>query len=208
MRIFALLVASVLLVCSLATGAEARVRINVNLASQTMHVSSAAGDYVWPISSARSGFRTPRGTFGVQSLQAMHHSKKYHNSPMPHSIFFSGGYAIHGTYATGALGRPASHGCIRISPGNAAALFQMVQAEGASIAINGSAPDSGTRYARQDRSRTYAARANTRVYAQHGWSARGGYAARSGYVDPYRPLGYAPVVAPSFYQWMADPVGY
>lgn len=81
--------------------AQARVRIHVDLSSQTMHVSSASGDYVWPISSARSGFSTPRGTYGVQRLEAMHRSHKYHNSPMPHSIFFKGGYAIHGTYAVG-----------------------------------------------------------------------------------------------------------
>ena len=89
-------------VCSLLAfvhAAEARVRVRVDLASQTMHVSSAEGDYVWPISSARSGFRTPRGTYGVQRMEAMHRSRKYHNSPMPHSIFFNGGYAIHGTYA-------------------------------------------------------------------------------------------------------------
>lgn len=76
------------------------------------------------------------------SLQRMHYSKKYHNSPMPHSIFFRGGYAIHGTGAVSQLGRPASHGCIRLAPGNAARLFQMVKAEGASIHISGSPPAS------------------------------------------------------------------
>jgi hypothetical protein len=68
----------------------------------------------------------------------MHYSRKYHMSPMPHSIFFRGGYAIHGTYAVGALGRPASHGCVRLAPGNAAKLFAMVQKEGARISISGS----------------------------------------------------------------------
>jgi hypothetical protein len=38
---------------------------------------------------------------------------KIRHAPMPHSIFFRGGYAIHGSYATGSLGRPASPGCIR-----------------------------------------------------------------------------------------------
>ena len=67
-----------------------------------------------------------------------YYSKKYHNSPMPYSIFFRGGYAIHGTGAVGALGRPASHGCIRLHTSNAAKLFAMVQREGASINISGS----------------------------------------------------------------------
>jgi len=68
----------------------------------------------------------------------MVHSAKYNNAPMPHSIFFYGQYAIHGTGAVGALGRPASHGCIRLSPANAATLFAMVQAQGAQIRIEGS----------------------------------------------------------------------
>jgi hypothetical protein len=82
-------------------------------------------------------------------LQRTHFSHKYHMSPMPYSIFFAGGYAIHGTYSTGSLGRPASHGCIRLAPGNAALLYHMVQAEGGSITISGSPPS--TRYARRYR---------------------------------------------------------
>jgi L,D-transpeptidase-like protein len=70
------------------------------------------------------------------------YSAKYNNAPMPHAIFFYGQYAIHGTNAVGALGRQASHGCVRIAPGNAAALYAMVQAEGASISISGVAPHS------------------------------------------------------------------
>jgi len=51
---------------------------------------------------------------------------------MPHSIFFTGGYAIHGTNAIKGLGRPASHGCIRLHPSNARTLFNMVQRAGRS----------------------------------------------------------------------------
>jgi lipoprotein-anchoring transpeptidase ErfK/SrfK len=60
----------------------------------------------------------------------MHYSRKYDNSPMPHSIFFKGGYAIHGTGYVRYLGRPASHGCIRLAPGNAARLFSLVRQHG------------------------------------------------------------------------------
>lgn len=123
--------------------AQAKVRVTVDLSSQRMDVQSSSGaSYSWPISSARAGYVTPRGVYSAVSLQTMHRSKKYHNSPMPHSIFFHGGYAIHGTYATSALGRPASHGCVRISPANAATLFYLVQAEGATIQIVGSPPPS------------------------------------------------------------------
>jgi hypothetical protein len=119
--------------------AFAFVRIDVDLSSQTMHVSSGSGEsYVWPISSGRSGHLTPRGVFRPRALYTMVHSAKYGNAPMPHSIFFYGQFAIHGTNAVGALGSPASHGCIRLSPQNAATLFAIVQAQGAQIRIVGS----------------------------------------------------------------------
>ncbi len=126
--------------------ANATARIHIDLSTQTMHVESSSGSYSWPVSTARAGYSTPRGYFAPTGMQRMHYSKKYHNSPMPHSIFFRGGYAIHGSYATGALGRPASHGCVRLSPGHAAALYQMVQREGGSISITGSS-GGGTRHA-------------------------------------------------------------
>jgi hypothetical protein len=127
--------------------ANATAMIHIDLSTQTMHVDSSSGSYDWPVSTARSGYTTPRGSFAPTGLQRMHYSHKYHMSPMPYSIFFRGGYAIHGTYATGALGRPASHGCVRLSPGHAAQLFRMVQSEGGSISISGS-PPSPTRFAR------------------------------------------------------------
>jgi len=127
--------------------AHATTRIDIDLSTQTMHVESSSGSYTWPVSTARAGYSTPRGYFAPTGLQRMHYSKKYHMSPMPYSIFFRGGYAIHGTYATGALGSPASHGCVRLSPAHAAQLFHMVQSEGGSISITGATPGS-TRFAR------------------------------------------------------------
>jgi L,D-transpeptidase catalytic domain len=119
--------------------AYAHVEINIDLASQTMTVHSGTGEtFVWPISSGRAGYATPRGVFHPRALYVMVHSAKYGNAPMPHSIFFYGQYAIHGTNAVGNLGRPASHGCVRISPGAAATLFALVQRQGAEIRIFGS----------------------------------------------------------------------
>jgi hypothetical protein len=128
------------------TTARATTQIHIDLSSQTMHVQSSSGSYTWPVSTARAGYSTPRGSYAPTGLQRMHYSKKYHMSPMPYSIFFRGGYAIHGTYATGALGTPASHGCVRLSPAHAAQLFKMVQTEGGSISITG-APPGSTRFA-------------------------------------------------------------
>ncbi len=147
---------SCILFLSLFTAATAAraVTVNVDLSSQTMHVTSAAGEsYTWPISSGRSGFNTPQGNYRSQRLEKMHYSRKYDMTPMPHSIFFRGGYAIHATNAVGALGRPASHGCIRLAPANAARLYQMVRSEGARIAINGT-PGGASYAAKHKSSRT------------------------------------------------------
>ncbi len=182
-----------------ATAAEAAVNIEVDLSHQTMQVTSGNGEtHVWPVSTARKGFVTPRGHYRVQSLQAMHYSRKYHNSPMPHSIFFKGGYAIHGTYATGSLGAPASHGCIRLSPDHAAQLYQMVEAEGARISITGSV-DRGNAPVLRDRDDRQVA-SDTHHRSRHDRN----YARRRSIDEP--PLAYAPL-APSYDDWMHDPFG-
>jgi hypothetical protein len=90
---------------------------------------------VWPVSTARRGYYTPTGTFHPYSYQPIHYSKKYDNAPMPHSIFFSGGYAIHATPHVGNLGRPASHGCVRLSPSNASTLYNMTKGVSTTISI-------------------------------------------------------------------------
>jgi hypothetical protein len=164
--------------------ANAKVQIDIDLSSQTMHVTSSTGSYDWPISSARAGYYTPDGTFAPQSLQSIHFSKKYYHSPMPHSIFFAGGYAIHGTYETAWLGHPASHGCVRISPANAATLFEMVKQEGAIIHITGQPPAT-----------YYAARHHHRYYADapRGWGAQ--------------PAGYSPWGSSPGPQWESSPFG-
>lgn len=108
-------------------GAKAETDITISKSKQRMIVHSSEGSYSWPVSTARRGYYTPTGSFRPYSLQPMHYSRKYDNAPMPHSIFFSGGYAIHATPHTGNLGRPASHGCVRLSPGNAATLYGIVK---------------------------------------------------------------------------------
>ena len=114
--------------------ADASVLAKVDVSSQTMNVYvDGALAYSWPVSTARKGYYTPRGSFHAQSLEAMHYSKKYDNSPMPHSVFFNGGFAIHGTHAVSQLGRPASHGCVRLAPGNAATFYGLVQEQGRSV---------------------------------------------------------------------------
>ena len=118
-----LLIAAMLI----ATPAAAETNITISKSHQMMQVDSDQGTYQWRVSTARKGYYTPTGTFHPYSLQLMHYSKKYDNAPMPNSIFFSGGYAIHATPHVGALGRPASHGCVRLSPTNARTLYEIVK---------------------------------------------------------------------------------
>jgi lipoprotein-anchoring transpeptidase ErfK/SrfK len=107
-------------------------QINVDVGGQNMEVyADGKRIHRWAISTGRDGYDTPGGTFRPQRLEREWFSKKYDDAPMPYSIFYSGGFAIHGTNDTRRLGRTASHGCIRLSPGNAARLFGLVQDYGA-----------------------------------------------------------------------------
>ena len=112
--------------------ASAQIVARINLSNQRMDVYvDGAARYTWPVSTARPGYRTPVGTFKPTALVRYHRSTIYDGSPMPYSIFFLRGYAIHGSYEIKHLGRPASHGCIRLHPKNAAALYSLVQRYGA-----------------------------------------------------------------------------
>ena len=124
----------------LISSASATVLVEVDLSRQRMFVHSSRANYTWPVSTARSGYETPAGEYEPIALERMHYSQKYDNAPMPYSIFFYGGYAIHGSSEIRSLGRPASHGCIRLAPGNAKLLYEMVEAEGALISITGAPP--------------------------------------------------------------------
>src|SRR5262249_10251025 len=134
---FAMLLAGVL-------GAEAGVVINVDKSHQRMTVSvDGAVRHSWPVSTGRAGYGTPTGVFRPQRLEKSWFSREYYNSPMPHSIFFHRGYAIHGSYEISRLGGPASHGCVRLHPRNAAALFALVRNAGmgdTKIVVTGANP--------------------------------------------------------------------
>ena len=123
--------AAMLVSLLVADRACADVLVTINKSSQRMSVSvNGEHRYSWAVSTARPGYRTPVGQFRAQRLEAVWFSRKYDNSPMPHSIFFLGGFAIHGTNHVSRLGTPASHGCVRLHPSNAATLFSLVNQYG------------------------------------------------------------------------------
>jgi lipoprotein-anchoring transpeptidase ErfK/SrfK len=104
---------------------------NIDLRSQRMIVKvDGQTQYSWPISSGVAAFPTPTGTFRPQRMEKMWYSRKYDMSPMPNAVFIHGGVAVHGTYHTAALGRAASHGCIRLSTAHAATFYNLVKRHG------------------------------------------------------------------------------
>ncbi|HEX2380396.1 MAG TPA: L,D-transpeptidase [Methyloceanibacter sp.] len=135
-RVVLLVALSGLLVFALPAAALAQVVAHISLSTQRMNVSvNGVPRYNWAVSTARPGYRTPTGTFKPTALFRYHASTIYSGSPMPYSIFFLRGYAIHGSYETKYLGRPASHGCVRLHPSNAAALYSLVKTYGPSNTV-------------------------------------------------------------------------
>jgi len=112
--------------------APARVLIAVDKATQRMRVTVGGKlRYSWAVSTGRAPYKTPAGTFRPFRLEREHYSREWDDAPMPYSIFFTAaGHAIHASNATRQLGRPASHGCVRLAPLHAAALFTLVRSEG------------------------------------------------------------------------------
>jgi hypothetical protein len=131
MRSHAVILATALVWLIGLESAEAKLDILVDKATQRMLViQDGYIRYMWPVSTGRDNMATPNGVYAPQRLERNWFSREYYDSPMPFSIFFHGGYAIHGSYAIDRLGGPASHGCVRLHPHHAAILFDLVQQEG------------------------------------------------------------------------------
>ena len=126
-------VAFLLVLFQTQTALSANLVAKVSLSSQTMIVTqNGVVKYRWRVSTGRKGYGTPTGSWSAKWVSRNHRSRKYNNAPMPFAVFFKGGYAVHATYETKRLGRPASHGCVRLHPNNAATFFQMASRNGLS----------------------------------------------------------------------------
>jgi lipoprotein-anchoring transpeptidase ErfK/SrfK len=87
--------------------------------------------WTWPVSTGQLAYDTPSGRYTAFRMEADHFSKEWDDAPMPHSIFFTQkGHAIHGYLNTSHIGSPASHGCVRLAPDNAAKLYALVEQQG------------------------------------------------------------------------------
>ena len=112
--------------------AGSSILINIDKTNQRMTVFlDGVETYDWPVSTGKAGYSTPSGTYSATSMNEVWYSKQWDNAPMPHSIFFmKDGHAIHGSYEVKNLGKPVSHGCVRISPENATTLYALVEKDG------------------------------------------------------------------------------
>jgi lipoprotein-anchoring transpeptidase ErfK/SrfK len=107
------------------------IAITIDITTQEMKVASEGRTiFSFDVSTGRKGYTTPTGNYRPIRMHKMWYSSKYDNAPMPFSIFFHGGYAIHGTTDLANLGTVASHGCVRLHPDNAEALFNLVSQVG------------------------------------------------------------------------------
>src|SRR5689334_22105736 len=128
-----------------ASGAQAAVQITIDKSTQSMTVErDGRALYHWPVSTGRPGFDTPSGKFKAFRMEKDHFSKEWDDAPMPYSIFFTPkGHAIHGYLDTKNIGRPASHGCVRLTKANAEKLYALVEEDGVlntTVILTGTTP--------------------------------------------------------------------
>jgi LysM repeat protein len=100
--------------------------IDVDISSQT--VRAYQGNTVvrrMVVSTGIARYPTPTGRFRILSKypSVTMSGPGYYLPGVPHTMFFYGGYAIHGTYWHNNFGTPMSHGCINLTRADAAWLY-------------------------------------------------------------------------------------
>jgi hypothetical protein len=125
-------IALVIFIVAPAAPAAASVVVTIDKSTQRMKVEvDGTMRWIWPVSTGQLGYDTPNGRYTAFRMEADHFSKEWDDAPMPNSIFFSPkGHAIHGYLNTRRIGSPASHGCVRLEPANAARLYALVEEQG------------------------------------------------------------------------------
>ncbi|RII14247.1 hypothetical protein DSC45_21400 [Streptomyces sp. YIM 130001] len=95
-----------------------------------------------PIRSGKDGYETRLGWHKIYLKRERHFSTIYNNAPMPHSQFFDGGQAFHGTYSD--LFKSGSHGCVNMYAKDAKRLFDLLKV-GDRVYVWGTKPGTGKR---------------------------------------------------------------
>ena len=153
------------LVCSIAPTMASDVSVLINLSEQQAYLLEDNHVILTsPISSGRTGWSTPHGSFQVISKDVDHRSRSFgavvdgkgqvvnsnatpasrvprgghfREAPMPFYMEFSPAVGMHGGYLPG---YPASHGCVRMPRDMAARFFQRVQV-GTKVNVVGTTSD-------------------------------------------------------------------
>ena len=147
-HLIAPLTAAAISAMALSQSAYAELLIKVDKSAQHMTVTVDGKQlYDWPVSTGGGGYDTPSGSFKPFRMEIDHRSDEWDDAPMPYSIFFTKiGHAIHGTNEQRNLGRPVSHGCVRLSVKNAATLWELVKRQkmaNATVVLSGTIRDAG-----------------------------------------------------------------
>ena len=146
--------------------------------------------YDWPVSTGKAGYSTPSGTFAALSMNKVWYSKEWDNAPMPHAIFFmKDGHAIHGSYEVKHLGKAVSHGCVRISPQNAATLYTLVEKTGlknTQVVLAGDTPGGEAKVANSASSRTRHSQSAAASRTRHSHVASRSFSPRH-YAESFEP---------------------
>jgi hypothetical protein len=142
------LTAGIFAALALGQAALAALLIHVDKSAQRMTVTVDGKQlYDWPVSTGGGGYDTPSGSFKPFRMEIDHRSDEWDDAPMPYSIFFTKiGHAIHATSEQRNLGRPVSHGCVRLSVKNAATLWELVKWQkmaNTTVVLSGVIPDAG-----------------------------------------------------------------
>jgi lipoprotein-anchoring transpeptidase ErfK/SrfK len=96
--------------------------------------------YVAPVSTGAGGLADPelttatkRGVFTIKSkhltatMTGAQAEEEYELADVPYVQYFEAGYALHAAYWHDEFGRPRSHGCINLTPPDAAWLFEWTE---------------------------------------------------------------------------------
>ncbi len=109
--------------------------IEIDLAEQTLQAyENCTLRFATLISSGLGEFYTPPGAYRVQYKMEEHDlsnppgfGQAYYMEKVPYLIYFARPFALHAAYWHDAFGTPASHGCINLSPSDAAWLYAWSQ---------------------------------------------------------------------------------
>ncbi|MBE9225792.1 L,D-transpeptidase [Phormidium sp. LEGE 05292] len=100
--------------------------IEVDLSSQRLYAwQNGRRIYSSRISSGKRSTPTRLGTFAIQRkyLYKTMRGRGYVAPNVPYTMFYSGGYAIHGAYWHNRFGTPITHGCVNLPVGKARQLY-------------------------------------------------------------------------------------